>query len=66
MPKRRLVLKSENLTPLQPDELSSVAGAISYPHPLCALSLQYSHCPQASCGIGCTAQCPPPASETHC
>lgn len=57
MSKRRLTLRSETLSPLQPDELSSVVGAISAPHVLCVVtSVQYSQC--HSCGIACTYDCP--------
>jgi hypothetical protein len=60
MPKRRLTLHREALVTLHPDELSSVAGAISQQHPVCVLtqttSVQYSQCP--TCGIACTWDCP--------
>ena len=57
MSKRRLTLRREALTALQTDELASVAGAISVPHPVCAvLSVQYSQC--ETCGIACTYDCP--------
>jgi hypothetical protein len=57
MPNRRLVLSREALVTLHPDDLSSVAGAISTPHPTCVVtSVQYSQCP--TCGIACTYACP--------
>ena len=57
MSKRRLELRREALSPLEPAELASVVGAISAPHVACVvLSIQYSHC--HSCGIGCTHECP--------
>lgn len=56
MPKRRLVLARESLTSLHPDELASVAGAISVPHPLCAAT-QTTITRYPSCGFGCTANC---------
>ncbi len=53
---RRLTLNRESLTELHTDELSSVVGAISVPHPLCALtSIQHSWC--HTCGIACTYNC---------
>lgn len=61
MPTRRLALQRETLTALDSDELASVAGAISVPHPLCNL-IYYTQYP--SCGFGCTSQCPPP-SDTY-
>lgn len=57
MSKRRLTLRRETLSALQPDELASVVGGISAPNLVCVvLSVQYSQCP--SCGIGCTYDCP--------
>lgn len=57
MSKRRLTIRREAISALQPEELGSVVGAISRPHPLCALtSVQYSYC--HTCGIACTADCP--------
>jgi len=58
MSKRRLTLRRETLSELQPNELASVVGAqISAPHPVCLLtSIQYSQC--YSCGIACTHDCP--------
>ena len=57
MTKRHLTLRRESLTALESDELNSVVGAISAPHPLCVtLSIQYSQCP--TCGIACTYNCP--------
>ena len=56
MSKRRLNLRSETLSALEPDELGAVVGAISAPHPLCVLlTVQYSQCP--TCGIACTYNC---------
>lgn len=56
MPKRSLVLNRESLSTLESDELQSVAGAISAPHPLCVLtSVRYSYC--NTCGIACTYDC---------
>ena len=56
MSTRRLSLRRESLNALEPAELGSVVGAISLPHPLCALtSIQYSYCP--TCGIACTYNC---------
>ena len=58
MSKRRLTLRREALSVLQADELASVVGAVSVPHPLCAvLSVQYSQC--ETCGIACTYDCHP-------
>ena len=57
MSDRRLRLRRETLTELQPEELTSVVGGISAPHVVCVvLSVQYSQC--HSCGIGCTYRCP--------
>lgn len=57
MAERRLTLRRETLTELQPNELGSVVGAISAPHLLCAVtSVQYSRC--HTCGIACTYDCP--------
>ena len=57
MSKRRLTLRSETLTALEPNDLASVVGALSLPSPLCAItSVQYSQC--YSCGIACTYDCP--------
>lgn len=54
--KRRLTLRRETMTELAPDELGSVVGAVSLPHPLCALtSIQHSWC--HTCGIACTYDC---------
>lgn len=53
---RRLALRRESLNALEPAELGSVVGAISVPHPLCALtSIQHSWC--HTCGIACTYNC---------
>lgn len=66
MPTRRLALQRETLTNLDSDELASVAGAISYPHPVCVL-LSYG----PSCAVRCTLYCPPtyqpcpPPSDTY-
>ncbi|HEV2890487.1 MAG TPA: hypothetical protein VGX28_08930 [Frankiaceae bacterium] len=58
MANRRLTLRSESLNALESDELASVVGALSVPHPLCAVtSVQYSACP--TCGIACTYNCSP-------
>lgn len=57
MPKRRLTLHREELTSLDSDQMSSVAGAISGLHPACLLSI-YQTCPNASCAHHCTFRCP--------
>jgi hypothetical protein len=56
MPRRRLVLAREALTPLQSDDLVAVAGAGT--NKLCAVtSLQWSWCADTTCGINCSANC---------
>lgn len=57
MTNRRLTLRREQLSALEPAELGAVVGAISVPHPLCVgVSIRYSECP--TCGIACTYNCP--------
>ena len=56
MKTRRLTLTREPLIELHTDDLASVVGAISVPHPLCAAtSLMHSMC--HTCGIACTYNC---------
>jgi hypothetical protein len=43
MPKRRLVLAREALTPLAPDQLAAVVAGVSNLHPTCLLSFP-SYC----------------------
>lgn len=57
MSNRRLTIRRETISALEPEELGSVVGAISTGHVLCVVtSVQYSRC--HTCGIACTANCP--------
>lgn len=56
MEKRRLTLSRETLGTLEQDELASVAGAVSIPHPNCLVtSYNLTYC--NTCGLGCTYRC---------
>lgn len=63
VPSRRLALAREVLTPLQSDELASIAAAhnISNTNPLCTValpSLRFTAC--------ATCYCPPPPQTDYC
>ena len=57
MSQRRLTIRRETISALEPEELGSVVGAISAPALVCVVtSVQYSRC--HTCGIACTSDCP--------